>query len=128
MFSIFRPVFQFVGGYAVADFYASAIRIDRDLQVDADYREQRSWLFFRARPSPATEGLLDAYDVDTVRGDLTELIAANPVASLATVMTVVAGGGPVAVLGAVAAAALDGQEGRERYLMIKDQVLDVLGK
>jgi hypothetical protein len=118
--SVQRSLFRFVGGYAIVDLYSNAVRVDTPI---VETQQKKGW--FSSGKSTATATFQPRqYEEDTIRGDVEAWIDDNQILALSVISLTVLGGGPMALAGAATSIVFDGEDGTERYITLKDDVLD----
>lgn len=136
MFGTIRgAVFRFAGGFALTDMYACAVRpvvTEEPLAEDVSDANRRwfSWLPGRGgaataphAPNRVLQGA-DRFEPDTLRGDLDLWMEQNSFLSLGAMSFLVLSGGGWSIAGAACSIAFDGDVGRDRYITMRDELLD----
>ena len=115
-------LFKFAGGFAIADLYSGALRQFIAEHVSEAPPQKAGW--FSRGPPPRPPLPPPRFELDTLRGDLDAWVEDNQILALAVVFMLVVGGGPASVCGAVTCIAFDGESGQDRYVTVKDHVLE----
>jgi hypothetical protein len=117
--SMQRSLFRFVGGYAIVDLYSNAVRVEPPVTVKS---ERQGWFSRTSAPPPSQQPR--QFEEDTLRGDVETWIDENQVMALGIVCFSLLGGGPLSIAGAATSIAFDGDDGTDRYIALKDDLLD----
>lgn len=118
--SVQRSLFRFIGGYAIVDLYSNAVRVDAPVVVT---QQKKGW-FSSSKSATVVPPQPRQFEEDTIRGDVEAWIDDNQILALGLVSLTVLGGGPMALAGAATSIVFDGEDGTERYITLKDDVLD----
>lgn len=100
------------------ELYSQAVRVDSTV---VETPPKKGW--FSRGPKPP-QPQQRQFEEDTLRGDVEAWIDDSQALALGVVCLTMLGGGPLGVAGAATSIVFDGEDGNERYITLKDDVLD----